>query len=123
VDARNLPELAPRLARLPRIVIDHLGLSAAGLPHLLALVGGGAYVKATGFGRGDLDVPTALRRIAAANPDALLFGTDLPSTRAARPFAVADVQLLKDALDRTEAARALWSNALRLYRPRVQEVA
>jgi len=81
---------------------------------------GQAYI---GCGEQTAQVELILRRIAAANPDALLFGTDLPSTRAARPFAVADVQLLKDALDRTEAARALWSNALRLYRPRVQEVA
>ena len=70
---------------LPRVVIDHLGRTRAGLPALLELVDGGAFVKASGFGRVDHDVPAALRAIAAVNPAALVFGTDLPSTRAPRP--------------------------------------
>lgn len=114
VDARDLPEIAPRLPS--RVVIDHLGLSRAGLPALLALVERGAYVKASGFARTDHDVPAALRAIAAVNPGALLFGTDLPSTRAPRPFADADVALLAEALgDDGLARRALHDNAAALY--------
>ena len=73
-----MESLAPRLRAVPRLVIDHLGMSRAGLPALLGLVEAGAWVKATGFGRVDHDVPAALRAIAAANPAALMFGTDLP---------------------------------------------
>jgi hypothetical protein len=80
---------------------------------LLRLVAGGAKVKATGFGRGDLDVPATLRAIAAVDPGALLFGTDLPSTRAARPFADADLALVAEL-----APAALRENALAFYRPR-----
>lgn len=115
VDARDLPELAPRLP--DDVVIDHLGLSRAGLPALLALVERGARVKATGFARTDHDVPAALSAIARVNPGALLFGTDLPSTRAPRPFSDADIDLVREALgDDGLVRRALHDNAAELYR-------
>ncbi len=111
VDGRDLPELAPRLAAVPRLVIDHLGMTRAGLPALLELVEAGVYVKATGFGRVDHDVPAALRAIAAVNPGTLLFGTDLPGTRAPRPFEDADIALVRDAA----GPQALYDNAAALY--------
>lgn len=110
VDSARLPELAPHLARLPRVSIDHLGLTATGLPHLLAAVDRGARVKATGFGRLRLDIPDALRRIDAIDPGALLFGTDLPGTRAPRAFAPTDLNLIADTLGDT-APQRLSANA------------
>lgn len=118
VEGAELAGLEARLAALPRVCIDHLGLSSEGQPALLRLVERGVRVKATGFGRVDFPVADALRTIAAANPDALLFGTDLPSTRAPRPFQAEDVALLRDALGPELARRALWDNALAWYRPR-----
>ncbi|MDA0563210.1 amidohydrolase family protein [Streptomonospora sp. S1-112] len=114
VDARDLRRLAPRIAPLPRVSVDHLGLSQEGLPALLALVGTGARVKATGFGRGDVDVPEALRAIAEVNPGALMAGTDLPSTRAPRPFDPADLRLIADTLG-AQAERVFAANALDFY--------
>ncbi|HET9770998.1 MAG TPA: amidohydrolase family protein, partial [Acidimicrobiia bacterium] len=105
-----------RLARLPKVVIDHLGLTAAGLKPLLRLVDAGASVKATGFGRVELDVAGALSAVAAANPGALLFGTDLPSTRARRPFEPADVDLVVETLGEEHARLALHDNGVALYR-------
>lgn len=116
VDSTALSELAPRLRALPRVSIDHLGLSRAGLPALLRLVEHGVRVKATGFGRVDFDVAPVLRQIAAIAPDALMFGTDLPCTRAPRPFTAADIDLLRDALGPELARRALWDNAVAWYR-------
>ncbi|HSO07154.1 MAG TPA: amidohydrolase family protein [Pelomicrobium sp.] len=118
IDSRALPEVEATLARLPAVSIDHLGLSRAGFPALLRLAEGGVRVKATGFSRGDLDVPRALREIAAANPDALMFGTDLPSTRAPRAYEDADLRLLCDALEPALAEKALLGNALAFYRVR-----
>jgi predicted TIM-barrel fold metal-dependent hydrolase len=116
VDGRELPRLEDRLAALPQVVIDHLGLSAAGLPSLLRLVTGGAKVKASGFGRFDSDVPATLNAIHAIDPSALLFGTDLPSTRAPRPFRDGDLELVRATLG-PDAGRVLHDNALALYRP------
>lgn len=113
----DLPDLEPVLLALPKVSIDHLGLTAAGFDVLLRLVEVGAHVKATGFSRCDLDVTDALRRISAASPAALMFGTDLPGTRAPRPFRPSDIELLRAALGRDDAAKALCDNAVRLYRP------
>ena len=85
VDSRVLPELKDVLIRLPAVSIDHLGLSREGFPGLLTLAEKGVRVKATGFGRIDFDPVTALKDLYSANPSALMFGTDLPSTRAPRP--------------------------------------
>lgn len=117
LDAAHLPDLAPTLYALPQVSIDHLGLTRAGLPHLLRLVEHGARVKASGFGRGDLDPASALRAIAQASPTALMVGTDLPSTRAPRPFDDADLALVLDTLGADLAPAAFHDNALTLYRP------
>ena len=92
-------------------MIDHLGMSQAGLPAFLGLVKDGAYVKASGFGRIDVNPYSALRAIAALNPAAAVFGSDLPGTRAPRPFEEADLELVGEAA----GERALYENALALY--------
>ncbi len=115
VDSKDLPELEPRLAALPGVVIDHLGMTQDGYTALLRLVGRGVKVKATGFGRVRLDVPEALREIAAVDPGALIFGTDLPGTRAERPFEEADVDLIVESLGEPLADRVLRENALDWY--------
>ncbi|MFJ8738589.1 amidohydrolase family protein [Embleya sp. NPDC127516] len=117
LDARDLPDLAPMLTALPKVSIDHLGLSREGLPHLLRLVERGAHVKATGFGRVDLDVPATLRAVAAVSPRALLAGTDLPSTRAPRPFRDADLDVIAEAVGVDLAPAVMHDNARALYRP------
>jgi predicted TIM-barrel fold metal-dependent hydrolase len=115
-DAKDLQDLLSTLIALPAVCIDHLGLSAAGLPTLLALAENGVRVKASGFGRVDFDVPTALKNLYAANPDSLMFGTDLPSTRATRPYTDRDFQLLIDTLGEQAAAQVFYTNAINFYR-------
>lgn len=116
--SRDLPGLYATLAGLPSVCIDHLGLTQEGFGTLLRLVECGVRVKATGFGRVDLDVPRALRAIVAANPRALMFGTDLPSTRAPRPFEDNDVDLVLQCLTESSATDVMAGNALDWYRPR-----
>lgn len=115
VDSRDLPDLAPLLGVLPAVSIDHLGLSRDGLSTLLRLVEQGVRVKATGFARGDLDVPAALRRLCSANPASLLAGTDLPSTRT-RPFEDADLDLLASTVDEVHWPPVFSGNARDFYR-------
>jgi predicted TIM-barrel fold metal-dependent hydrolase len=111
----DLAELRPMLERLPYISIDHLGLTTDGWQELCRLAGAGARVKATGFTRGDLDIPAALRSINRINPAALMFGTDLPGTRAPRPFQIDDLDLITDSLEPADHDRVLCENALSLY--------
>lgn len=122
IDSGDLVGIEARLVALPQIVIDHLGLSAVGETSLLRLVEAGAKVKATGFGRLDFSPGPLLRRIADLDPGALLFGSDLPSTRAPWPFAAADIGLLREALTAEQAEAALYGNAVALYRPSGQSV-
>jgi predicted TIM-barrel fold metal-dependent hydrolase len=116
VDSRELEELFDTLVSLPSVSIDHLGLAKEGFGTLLMLAERGVRVKAIGFGRVNFEVATALRELYAANPQALMFGTDLPSTRAPRPYADGDFLLVVDTLG-DEAARAVfYDNAAVFYR-------
>jgi hypothetical protein len=117
VDSRFLSELFSLLVRLPAVSIDHLGLSEEGFPLLLKLVEKGIRVKATGFGRVNLRVEKAIRSICEVNPDALMFGTDLPSTRAKRPFQDTDLDIIFNTLDEKLAEKVLFQNAVDWYRP------
>lgn len=116
VDSRELPDLFDTLADLPAVSIDHLGLSREGFATLLRLVERGVRVKATGFGRVDFDVPGALKEIHSANPRALMFGTDLPSTRAPRPYSDDDALVVLDALGEEGAREVFYGNAAFFYR-------
>lgn len=117
VDSRELTSLYPVLVALPSVSIDHLGLSSEGFATLLKLVENGVNVKATGFGRVDFEVKTALKELFSANPDAVMFGTDLPSTRAPRPYEDDDFALVIEALGAKGASKVLFENAARFYRP------
>lgn len=117
-DASMLAPVFDTVANLPKLSIDHLGMTQAGLPTLLALAERGAKVKATGFGRTEVDVPSALRDLARANPDCLMFGTDLPSQRARRPFLPSDLDLIGDTLGDALARKAAYDNAAEFYHPR-----
>jgi predicted TIM-barrel fold metal-dependent hydrolase len=115
LDAINLPDVYETLLKLPAVSIDHLGLSKEGFPHLLKMVEHGAHVKATGFGRVNFDVVEAMKKITKINPDCLMFGTDLPSTRAPRPFTTADLSLIMNHFDAHQAEKILFTNAVSFY--------
>lgn len=116
VDTASLAPHVDRLSKLPQIAIDHLGLSEEGVPILLDLVAAGCKVKTTGFGRVKMDIPKTLERIAQKNRSALVFGTDMPSTRAPRPFTSSDIDLIENALGPELAQLTFWDNPRALYR-------
>ena len=115
-DAAALKPHVDRLTKLPQFSIDHLGMTEEGLPVLLDLVAAGWKVKATGFGRVKMDVPKVLEAVAKKSPDALVFGTDIPSTRAQRPFLASDIDLIEKVIGPELAKKAFWDNPLALYR-------
>ena len=121
-DARDLATMVEVLSALPAVSIAHLGMSDEGLPTLLKLAEKGVMVKATGFGRMTLDPVKGIRALIAANPDCLMFGTDLPSQRARRAFLPSDIDLLRENIDASLVRKVFFDNAVKFYRPRQSPV-
>lgn len=115
VDSSDLPELYHTLIKLPSVSIDHLGLSKDGFATVVRLAERGIRVKATGFGRVNFDVKVALKTLFLANPNSLIFGSDLPSTRASTIYNDNDFILVIDALGEAAAERVFSKNALDFY--------
>ena len=115
INSNSLLEISAIVEKLPAVSIDHLGLSQTGFSNLLSLVAKGVKVKATEVGRINFDARVAIQRIYSTNPDALMFGTDLPSTRAPRPFRYADIELITDVLEEDQAKKVLYQNAFNWY--------
>jgi len=66
----------------------------------------------------DFDVRSALTDLYSANSRALMFGTDLPSTRAPRPYEDDDYTLILQTLGEEKAATVFYKNAIEFYRPK-----
>lgn len=118
IDSKDLGSLNSVLRNIPQFSIDHLGLSEDGLDDLYYWVEKGIKVKATGFGRIDFDPIAVMKTIYKINPKALMFGTDLPSTRARVPFSDKDVQLVTDNFSEDELENIFYNNALEWYKRR-----
>lgn len=116
VDSKDLKDISKILRKIKCFSIDHLGLSKSGLKELYSWVEQGVKVKATGFGRIDFDPIKAMKDIHKINPKALMFGTDLPSTRAKKPFSYLDAQQIIDNFDITDQERIFYKNALEWYK-------
>ena len=116
IDSRELDSIYQLLVSLPSVSIDHLGLSKEGFNTVVKLAEKGIRVKATGFGRVEFDVKQALCDLNSANPNSLMFGTDLPSTRAPRPYKDDDFSLVIEALGEERARLVLYENAIRFYK-------
>ncbi|MCG1098868.1 amidohydrolase family protein [Staphylococcus epidermidis] len=116
IDSKKLSDIKTTIKKLPAVSIDHLGLSKEGLPHMPDLVEQGVKVKATGFSRTDLDIPNTLRSIYNINPEALMFGTDLPSTRAPYRFNENDIQIIENNFTNEECENIFYKNATKWYR-------
>lgn len=115
LDSKHLAELEGKLKQLKYFSIDHLGLSKSGLKELYKWAGKGVKIKATGFGRIDFDPIEAMKKINEINPEALMFGTDLPSTRAKIPFSPSDIQKIVNNFNSNDQERIFYKNALDWY--------
>ena len=100
VDSSKLSDLYHVLIKLPSVCIDHLGISQSGFSTL----------------RVDFDVEQALQKLYSVNKNCLMFGTDLPSTRALRPFQDDDLHLIYTIFNREDAENILYKNAVAFYK-------
>lgn len=115
---RSLKDMRDIFQAIPAYSIDHLGLTKEGLDELYKLVEKGARVKASGFGRVNFDVIEVMQKIHSINPRALIFGTDLPSTRAKIPFYERDVALIKQHFSEEEQKKIFFENGWQWYMER-----
>lgn len=111
----SLQDIWDMLQQLPPFSIDHLGLTKDGTEYLLELVDQGVKVKATGFGRLDFNPVELMKKIYSINAEALLFGTDLPSTRAKIPFSPDHVDQIKDHFSEEQQRQIFYKNAKEWY--------
>jgi predicted TIM-barrel fold metal-dependent hydrolase len=118
LDSKEIPNLNATLASLPSVSIDHFGLSEPGLKSLIKLTEKGVRVKATGFSRVDFDIAKALKAFYSANPSCLMFGSDLPSTRAPHPYSDNDFILVAETLGESAAIKVFSENAIEFYNAR-----
>ncbi|GJM29254.1 MAG: 2-pyrone-4,6-dicarboxylate hydrolase [Cyclobacteriaceae bacterium] len=115
IESESLDGLMSVLKTLPAFSIDHLGLTKARLDDVYRCVELGAKVKSTGFGRIDFDPIPVMKKIMEINPTALLFGTDLPSTRAKVPFSERDIELIEQNFEIDEQRQIFYKNAISWY--------
>ena len=116
IKSSEIKDLYNLLANLPSVSIDHLGYTESGFDTLLKLVEKGVKVKASGFGRVEFDVVTAIKEINSVDKNTLMFGTDLPSTRAPRPFLESDIFLIKKIFEKVESNNIFYENAAKFYK-------
>lgn len=121
VDSKDIKDLYPTLIALPSVSIDHLGLSQSGFSLLTQLAEKGVRVKATGFSRVDFKIENALKSLYLANPEALMFGSDLPSTRAPSPYSNNDFMLVAETLGKDAAIKVFSKNAIAFYKPGISK--
>ncbi len=119
IDSKELAALKARLLKLPSVSIAHFGLSAEGFSDLLALAEKGVQVKATGYGRVNFPIAPALKDLTSANPDCLMFGSDLPCTRTPHLYSDEDFLLVIDTLGPELAQKVFYDNAANFYKPAV----
>ena len=115
IDSKDLKELNPILMDIPKFSIDHLGLSKEGILSLYHWAEKGVKIKATGFGRINFDPITVMKKIYSINPNSLMFGTDLPSTRASIPFSIKDIELIKENFTELEQQNIFYRNSEEWY--------
>lgn len=118
----NLAEISDDLKALiidlPASSIDHLGMTKVLFDLLMEFVKHSIPIRLTGFGRIEYSRDEAaqlIRKLYDANPRCLIFGTDLPSTRASYRFSRQDIDLIKSVLTAEEADNVFYRNGLAWY--------
>ena len=116
-DLTSIKDLYDTLITLPKVTIDHLGLfHDNNTDLLLKLAEEGVYIKATRFSKLNYKlIPSLMRKIYNVNPNSLIFGTDLPGTRAPRQFNHSDLILFTNNFNEKELNNIMFSNGENLY--------
>ena len=120
-------QLFQLLATAPKVVIDHMGIDVVdnedgekGFALLLELlrIGRNISVKASGFGRLGTTNDVLINRLKAVtelSAESILFGSDVPGTRAPLTFDHSHIRLIEDNFNEEICKKILHKNGQSLY--------
>jgi predicted TIM-barrel fold metal-dependent hydrolase len=103
---------------LPKVSIDHLGMGRHSIDKLKKYLSNNIPIRVTGFGRLKYDrneLKSILVQLHAENSEGLIFGTDLPSTRADYRFSINDILLLEEIFNAQDVEKILYKNGMKWY--------
>jgi len=75
-------------------------------------------IRVTGFGRVGYErdeIQELISTLYSENPNSLMFGSDLPSTRAKERFSYDDIQLIQETVGKKAQDRIFFENAEKWY--------
>ncbi|MFC7686268.1 2-pyrone-4,6-dicarboxylate hydrolase [Ureibacillus sp. GCM10028918] len=111
-------ELEELIFTLPKVSIDHLGMHKCSIDQLKKIVHADIPIRLTGFGRVGYErdeIRELITTLYSENPSCLIFGSDLPSTRARYRFSNNDIQLIKETVGREAQDRIFFQNGENWY--------
>jgi len=111
-------ELEQLIFALPKVSIDHLGMHKCSVDKLKKIVHANIPIRVTGFGRVGYnrdEIRELISTLYSENPSSLMFGSDLPSTRAKERFSYDDIQLIKETVGSEAQDRIFFENAEKWY--------
>ncbi|MFJ7407628.1 MULTISPECIES: amidohydrolase family protein [unclassified Lysinibacillus] len=111
-------EIEELMFTLPKVSIDHLGMHKCSVDKLKKIVNANIPIRLTGFGRVGYErdeIRELITILFSENPSSLMFGSDLPSTRAKERFSYDDIQLIKETVGREAQDKIFFENGENWY--------
>ncbi|TWT01535.1 2-pyrone-4,6-dicarboxylate hydrolase [Planomicrobium sp. CPCC 101079] len=111
-------DLEKLIFALPKVSIDHLGMHECPTDKLKKIVNADIPIRLTGFGRIGYErdeIKELIPILYSENPSSLIFGSDLPSTRAKYRFSYDDIKLVKETIGKEAQDRIFFQNGESWY--------
>ena len=111
-------ELLELICSLPQVSIDHLGMHKYSIDQLKKIVNANIPIRLSGFGRVGYErdeIRELITLLYRENPSCLMFGSDLPSTRAKYRFSTKDIELIKETVGKEAQDRIFFLNGEKWY--------
>lgn len=111
-------EIEELMFTLPKVSIDHLGMHQCSVDKLKKIVHANIPIRLTGFGRVGYErdeIRELISILYSENPNSLMFGSDLPSTRAKERFSYNDIQLIQETVGSKAQDKIFFANGENWY--------
>ena len=111
-------EIEELIFSLPKVSIDHIGMKRCSIDKLKKLVNADIPIRLSGFGRVEYErdeIRKLITILYSENPSSLMFGSDLPSTRAKYRFSYNDIKLIQETVSIEAQDRIFFQNGENWY--------